>query len=109
MAASEADKAVAAGSGAVQYVLHLFVADDKPNSHRAKENLYRLCETHLKGHYRLVVVDVLEDYQAALDNDIVVTPTLLVRVPAPPLRIVGDLSDLGRVLTALRLERNGST
>jgi circadian clock protein KaiB len=97
-----------AKAAGVRYILRLFVADDRPNSRRAKENLTRLCESHLKGRYELEIVDVFEDYQAALDNNVLITPTLLLVIPAPPARIVGDLSDVGKVLSALRLRRDES-
>jgi len=90
----------------VTYILRLFVAGDEPNSRRAKENLTRLCESHLKGRYELEIVDVFQDYQAALDNNVLITPTLLLVIPAPPARVVSDLSDVGKVLSALRLRRD---
>ncbi|MBL7062988.1 MAG: circadian clock KaiB family protein [Anaerolineae bacterium] len=89
-----------------EYILRLFVAGDEPNSRRAKENLARLCESHLKDRYELEIVDVFQDYQAALDHNVLITPTLLLVIPAPPARIAGDLSDVGQVLSALRLRRD---
>ncbi len=86
-----------------RYHLRLFVADDEPNSRQAKETLKRLCETCLKGNYTLEVVDVLEDYQAALENKILVAPTLIVLAPPPPITIIGSLSDTHKVLEALSL------
>ena len=92
----------------VGYILRLFVAGDEPNSRRAKENLARLCESYLKGRYELEIVDVFQDYQAALDNNVLVTPTLLLANPAPMARVVGDLSDVSKVLSVLRLRGDES-
>ena len=86
-----------------KYHLCLFVAGDESNSKLARENLTKLCEGRLKGHYELEVVDVLEDFQAALDNNVLITPTLLLVAPPPPVMVVGTLSNTERVLTALRL------
>lgn len=85
------------------YRFRLFVAGDEPNSKMARENLLRLCEQHLHGNHRVEVVDVLENFQAALDNNILITPTLLVTSPPPPVMVVGTLSDTEKVLAALRL------
>jgi circadian clock protein KaiB len=75
------------------YHFRLFVAGDEPNSKLARENLTKLCRQHLKGDYELEVVDVLEDFQAALENNVLITPTL----------VVGTLSDTEKVLAALGL------
>jgi len=85
------------------YRFCLFVAGDESNSKLARENLTKLCEGRLKGHYELEVVDVLEDFQAALDNNVLITPTLLLVAPSPPVMVVGTLSNTEKVLAALRL------
>jgi len=85
-----------------KYILRLFIAGDEPNSKQARENLEKLCETHLKGHYKVEIVDVLEDFKAALENDILLTPALLVVAPEPA-TIFGNLSEKEKVLAALGL------
>lgn len=85
------------------YHLRLFIAGDEPNSRQSKETLHRLCETYLKGYYTLEIVDVLEDYRAALENKILVAPTLIITAPPPPITIIGSLSDVRQVLHALGL------
>jgi len=86
-----------------KYRLCLFVAGGEPNSKLARENLTKLCEKCLKGYYELEVVDVLENFQAALENNVLITPTLLLTAPTPPVMVVGTLSDTEKVLAALRL------
>ena len=39
--------------------LRLYVMDQAPTSLRAFENLKKRCETHLKGRYRITVIDLL--------------------------------------------------
>ena len=87
-----------------KYRIMLFVAGSEPNSRRAKENLVRLCETELEADYELVVVDVLEDHQAAIDHHVMVVPMTVVSDSAPSVSILGDLSDTGRLRAALGLE-----
>jgi circadian clock protein KaiB len=91
--------------GCTKYVLRLFLADDEPNSIQARANLTKLCEAHLKGECRccqLEVVDVLKDFETALKNNILLTPTLLVVAPRP-VTILGNLRDTGKALAALGL------
>lgn len=86
-----------------EYILRLFMAGDEPNSRQARENLERLQETHLKRPHKKEFVDVLEDFQAALENNVLVTPCLILASPLPRVTVYGNLSDTERVLAALRL------
>lgn len=88
------------------YHFKLFIAGEELNSRRAKETIKELCETHLKDKYRLEVVDVLEDYQAALENNILLAPTLMIISPKPQVKIIGSLNDTQKVLNALRLKES---
>ena len=85
------------------YLLRFFRAGDEPNSKQAWENLERLQETHLKGRCKKEIVDVLEDFQTALENNVLITPCLILVSPPPKVTVLGNLSDTERVLAALRL------
>ncbi len=85
------------------YILRLFTADDEPNSKQARENLIRLQETHLKGPHKKEIVDVLKDFQTALENNVLVTPCLILDSPLPKVTVFGNLSNTEKVLAALRL------
>ena len=83
--------------------LHLYVAGQSPNSTRAIANLKAICQDHLEeGSYQITVIDILKDPLRALDDRILVTPTLI-RLAAPSRRIIGDLSDHDQVLHTLNL------
>jgi circadian clock protein KaiB len=84
--------------------LRLYIAGQTPKSIRAINNLNVLCEKHLKGHYQIVVIDLLENPQMARGNQIVALPTLERELPEPIRRIIGDLSDTERVLIGMALE-----
>jgi circadian clock protein KaiB len=90
-----------ARSGA--YLLRLFVAGEEANSKQARENLMKICEEHLKGDYKIEVVDVLNDFEAALKSNILLTPALVVVSASPPVTIFGNLSDTEKVLSTLGL------
>jgi circadian clock protein KaiB len=91
-----------------KYHLILFVSGDGLNSNIAKMNLARICENELAGHCISTIVDVLEDFSTAARNNILVTPTLLICKPEPSVTLIGNLSDHGKVLAALRLKEDKS-
>jgi circadian clock protein KaiB len=88
------------GSGRT-WRLRLYVAGQTPKSITALANLKRLCEGHLAGHYRIEVVDLVSQPQLARRDDIVVIPTLVRKLPPPLRKIIGDLSNVERVLVRL--------
>ena len=84
--------------------LRLFVAGETPKSLRAFANLRVLCEEHLKGRYKIEVIDLLEHPEMARGNQIVALPTLVVDLPLPVRKIIGDLSNTDRVLVGMALQ-----
>ncbi len=88
---------------AKEYVLRLYVAGTTPRSSRAIRSIKSICEEHLKGRYRLEVVDIYQRPALARDEQIVATPTLIRELPLPLRRLIGDLSDTERVLVGLDL------
>ena len=85
------------------YLLRLYMAGNGPNSQKALSNLRNLCQQHLEGRFTIETVDVVEDFQAAAKDNILVTPALILVAPLPKVTVLGNLSDLPRVLAALRL------
>lgn len=83
--------------------LRLYVAGRTARSSIALSNLERICETHLKGQYRIEVIDVLKNPQLARGDQILALPTLVRKLPEPMRKIIGDLSHEDRVLIGLDL------
>ena len=81
--------------------LRLYVAGQTPKSITALANLKRLCETHLAGQYHIEVVDLVSQPHLARRDDIVVIPSLVRQLPPPIRKIIGDLSNVERVLVGL--------
>ena len=81
--------------------LRLYVAGQTPKSVTALANLRRYCEEHLKGRYKLEVIDLLVNPQLAEGDQILAIPTLVRKVPEPIRKIIGDLSNEERVLVGL--------
>ena len=85
------------------YNLRLYVAGQTPKSITALANLKIICEEHLAGRYQIEVIDLLEHPQLAAGDQIIAVPTLVRRLPEPLKRIIGNLSDMERVLVGLDL------
>ncbi|HEX4325312.1 MAG TPA: circadian clock KaiB family protein [Burkholderiales bacterium] len=89
-----------------EYVLTLYVfGSASPKSARAMVNIRALCESLVRGRYRLTVVDIARDAAAAARAQIVATPTLVRESPSPLRRLVGDLSLRDLVIEKLGLPR----
>ena len=81
------------------------MAGQTPKSIRAFANLKVLCEEHLKGRYRIEVIDLMENPQPARGDQIVAVPTLIRKLPEPVRKIIGDLSDSVRVLVGVDVRK----
>jgi circadian clock protein KaiB len=97
-------RAVAASPKAAErWELRLYVAGQTPKSLRAFTNLKKICETELRGKYRIEVIDVLAHPERARADQIVAIPTLIRKLPPPIKRLIGDLSNKERTLVGLEL------
>ena len=83
--------------------LRLYVAGQTPRSVAAIANLEKICRQHLAGRYEVEVVDLLKNPKLARDHQILAVPTLVRQIPAPARKIIGDLSNVERVLVGLEL------
>jgi circadian clock protein KaiB len=70
----------------------------------ARVNLQRLLEPYGPGAYVVEIVDCLMHPLRALQEGVLVTPTLVRLEPGPVRTIVGSLSDGPRVLETLGFE-----
>jgi circadian clock protein KaiB len=97
---------VAAQREEEQVALRLYVTGATPGSSRAIAELKAFCERFLKGRYRLEVIDVYQQPELAEEERILATPTLVKLSPGPLRRIVGSLSDPGRISLRLGVSLN---
>lgn len=94
-----------ATSRAAEWELRLYVAGQTPRAVKAFQNLKNICEEHLKGKYSIEVIDLLVSPQLARGDQIVAVPTLVRKLPEPVRKIIGDLSNVERVLVGLDLRQ----
>ena len=83
--------------------LRLYVAGNTPKSVTALSNLKKYCDEHLKGKYKIEVIDLLVHPQLAEGDQILAIPTLVRKVPVPIRKIIGDLSNEEKVLVGLNI------
>ena len=81
--------------------LRLYVAGQTSKSMAAFANLKNICEQHLKGKYRIEIIDLLKNPKLAKGDQILAIPTLVRKLPQPLKKIIGDLSNTERVLVGL--------
>jgi len=83
----------------------LYVVGTTPQSVRAIENSKKICDEHLKGRYTLEVIDLYQHPVLAFGEQIIAAPTLVKYLPLPLRRIIGDMSNIDRVLVGLDLKK----
>lgn len=95
------DKVEAESAEVDKYVLKLFVTGILPNSARAVVNITKICEKYLRGRHELEIIDIYQQPGLALLEDIIAVPVLIKKFPLPEERLIGDLSDIEKVLKGL--------
>ena len=83
--------------------LTLYITGETPRSKKAITALQEICKGELEGKVELQIIDIQKSPELAEDEKIIATPTLVKTVPAPAIRIIGDLSDKEKVLLKLDL------
>jgi circadian clock protein KaiB len=85
--------------------LRLYVAGQTSRSMTAIRNLELICKEHIGEHYHIEVIDLVKNPRLARDDQILAIPTLIRKIPVPARKIIGDLSNVDRVLVGLDLRR----
>jgi circadian clock protein KaiB len=87
-----------------RYRLRLYVTGTTERSTRAIQNIRAVCDEHLSGRYELEVIDIYQQPVLAQGHQIVAAPTLIKMLPLPLRKLIGNLSDVDRVLMGLDLQ-----
>jgi len=83
--------------------VQLFISGHSARTDTAVDNLKALLNETLPNAFKLTIIDVLEDPQAAEVAFVLATPTLIKIAPLPVRRAIGDLSDRLSLLRSLDL------
>lgn len=85
------------------YGLTLFVTGATVRSARAVANVRHFCDHELAGLYDLEIVDLYDRPERARSEQVLAAPTLLRHRPPPTRRIIGDMSDGGRMKDVIKV------
>ena len=88
----------------IEYVLRLYITGASPNSIRAINNIKHICEEHLRDRYLLEIIDIYQTPELAVEEQIIALPLLVRKEPLPQRRLIGDMSQIDKVLKGLGLE-----
>jgi circadian clock protein KaiB len=87
-----------------RYILRLYITGTTRRSILAITNLKQICEAYLEGRYELEVIDLYQKPFLAKGDQIIAAPTLIKKLPLPFRRIIGDMSNIEKVLLGLDLK-----
>jgi circadian clock protein KaiB len=91
-------------SKTARYVLRLYVCGTTPRSLQAIESVRAICGEYLAGRFEIELIDVYRKPELARDRQIIAAPTLVKELPLPLRKLIGDLTDVERVLRGLDIE-----
>ncbi len=86
-----------------KYVLRLYVSGMTIKSLNAVENVKRLCEKYMLGHYELEVIDIRAHPELAGEAEVIALPTLIKELPLPLRKFIGDMSEKEKLLVGLNV------
>jgi circadian clock protein KaiB len=89
--------------GDVRWKLTLYVNGASPRSAEAIVTVRKICDEDLAGMVDLTVVNAADHPALVLRDHILALPTLVKHSPSPLRQLVGHLTDVGRVRSALDL------
>lgn len=92
--------------GRETFVFRLYVTGASPNSMRAISNIKKIFSKHLHNHYELEIIDVYQQPAVARKDNIIALPLLIKKHPLPERRLIGDMSDMEKVLYNIGLQND---
>ena len=90
-----------------EFILRLFVAGATDRSRQAILRVRELCAGGLKDRVKLEVIDIYQQPALARTNQIVATPTLIIDLPKPLRRFIGNLANINGLFIELDLIKEG--
>ena len=83
--------------------LRLYIAGQTMKSKQSIDRLESFFDNGLKSRYALEVIDLLSSPEAAEQDNVFATPTLVKTYPAPSRKIIGEFVDKEKVFKALEI------
>jgi circadian clock protein KaiB len=85
-------------------VLQLYVSGMSPKSMEAIENINKICSEMLDDSFQLEIIDLYKHPEAASEQQIIFSPSLIKRHPLPKKTLVGTFSDSEKVIRGLGIK-----
>ena len=82
----------------------IYVAGESPKSELTYNNLKALCEQYLGNKCVINVIDLVKNPKIAVEKQIMATPTIVRKKPSPERILIGDLTNIERVISKLDLK-----
>lgn len=89
--------------GQEKYVMRLYVSSNSLKSARAIQRIKQLCEERLPGRYELEIIDIHQQPERLEKDQVFAVPTLIKQLPPPLQRLIGDMTDMEKLLICLDL------
>jgi circadian clock protein KaiB len=83
--------------------LKLYIVNYSEKSKETVTRFSKILENYLHGNYKLEILNVMDHPEAAYQDDVLATPTVIKIAPGPSKRIIGDLGDENKILIGLGL------
>lgn len=74
------------------FILKLYIAGNESNSLRAVEVVKEVCQQNLGHDYDLRIIDVFKDFKSALQDKVLVAPTLVWLKKGSPAYLIGNFT-----------------
>ncbi|MBU7582575.1 MAG: circadian clock KaiB family protein [Nostoc sp. TH1S01] len=84
-----------------KYFLRLYIAGNTIRSMRAIQMLKKICEKYLEGRYEIEIIDIYQQPGTLEKDHIFAVPTLIKELPPPIQKLIGDLTNVDKVIVAL--------
>ena len=81
--------------------LRLYVAGMSARSSTAISNIRAICEQRYKDGFELEIIDIYQQMDMAERDNIIAAPTLIMMIPPPLRRLIGDMTDKDKVLLVM--------
>lgn len=86
------------------YIMRLYIAGKNATAQRAIDRLDKIRDEYLSSDCSLDVIDLLDNPEMAAEDQIFAVPTLVRLQPLPIRKIIGDLSNIDKVLSGLDIK-----
>ncbi|MDD3082171.1 MAG: circadian clock KaiB family protein [Desulfobacterales bacterium] len=87
------------------YLIRLYIAGQTPKSLNAVSMIRNFLKSKFPDQSRLEIIDLLKNPELAEMDNVFATPTAVRLRPLPVRRVLGDFSDMQKVLDAFDLNQ----